>query len=120
MSKRNATRANGSRLHDSWVPLTTHLQCDYCGEEISPDDTWITITEHGRYWHADDPAEWSHVNEPIGHYHSRPIGPEPSCYRRILDAIGLVHELAPTLENIPTASGQKIARLRSKHRMQAD
>ena len=100
--------------------MTTYLLCDYCGEPIDTEDgdTYVEVNARGRAWDFGATSS-SYLFEDLGHYHSRP-GPDddPSCYRRILDAISLSEAVGSTLsrlESIPTETGQEIARLRSKH-----
>lgn len=89
--------------------------CDYCGRNIT-DGAYLEVTKRG--WQPDHRGELRHViGESFGHYHSRPPAHgEPSCWRRIVDAIELTESLGPTLETIETATGQAIAAKRRKHR----
>lgn len=92
--------------------MTEYLQCDYCGEPIDDDDSryYVTIDAHG---FKDDGGDWSHVNGYIGHYHASLDQP---CYERVRDSIRLVNAVGPSLEQIQTATPQKIASLRRKHK----
>ena len=93
--------------------MTGYLQCDYCGEPIEPDENeyFVTIDARG---HEDKTGTGHHyVNELLGHYHATCDRP---CYEEMWQRMLLVHECASTLEHIPTATGQKIARLRRTHK----
>ncbi len=86
--------------------------CDYCGREIKPGDAWAMITTESRGMENLRKRErWE--GGYAGHYHARR---NYDCYWKIDEAIRLVHEYAPTLETIPTATGQSIAAKRRKHR----
>lgn len=93
--------------------MTSYLQCDYCGEPIDEDEDRNYVTIDARGFKEDDDCGWSHVNGYLGHYHASHDQP---CYQRIRDGIRLVNAVAPSLEQIPTATAQKIARLRRTHK----
>lgn len=85
--------------------------CDYCGAEIEPGEAWAMVTVQAcdtkglrkrERWQGG----WA------GHYHARNW---EDCYWKLRAAMLLVHEYAPTLETIPTATGQGIAAKRRKH-----
>lgn len=90
--------------------MTSFLQCDYCGLPIDTvEDQYVTISGRGR--EASNTRFDDLVNETLGHYHATLEHP---CYEEMWQRMLLVHEAAPCLERIPTASGQKIAQLRRK------
>lgn len=92
--------------------MTSYLQCDYCGAPIEPDDGehFVTIDARGAE-DSDGVIGYHHVSELLGHYHATTNRP---CYEQMWQRMLLVHQVAPSLEQIPTATGQKIASLRRK------
>jgi hypothetical protein len=93
--------------------MSTYRACDYCSQPIEPDDTFVSLSMYGRAWPPDGGHSFC-VNDTVGDYHSEPRDGEPSCYRRVLDALALA-ETTAALERIPTATPQKIAALRRRH-----
>lgn len=79
--------------------------CDLCGRAINPDDYMATIAIDGR-----DEDGTRDLNGWLGHYHS--VG----CRGEVVKRVQLIHELAQTIEAIPTISGQAVAARRRKHR----
>lgn len=93
------------------------LQCDYCGEVIERDELSVTLNANG-YLPSDNARGRDLDQGWVGHYHSGRAhrhDDDSSCYRRMRDAISLVHSWAPTLESIETASAQSIAHRRRRH-----
>jgi hypothetical protein len=90
--------------------ITTTWTCDYCGREIfGPYYATIKVTGRGINLDIGDDM----VLDEEHHYHAGEAG---SCYRKAYDALLLAEEWGPTLETIPTISGQAVAARRRKHR----
>lgn len=90
--------------------MTSYLQCDFCGEPIDDDEHHVAIDARG-IEDRSDALGYHHVHELLGHYHATCDRP---CFEEMWQRMLLVHQAAPSLEQIPTATGQKIASLRRK------
>ena len=99
--------------------MSVYVSCDYCGAPVEDGDLSIEITATG-YIVLTDCGASSWGRDPIGHYHSEPQAGQPSCYRRMLDAIDLTHDAGPSLETIETATPQWVAAQRRKFREPGD
>lgn len=86
--------------------------CDWCGDVIEDDEVRATLSVNqelasGDYYErlrTRDAGGW------IGDYHRE------ECWPRVLDAIRLAEAAGPSLESVPTISGQAVAARRRKHR----
>lgn len=82
--------------------------CDYCTEQIEPNDPMATLN-------IDRPVLSVKRSGWIGHYHDT-----EECFGHIRDAIHSAEQpLVRSLESIPTISGQGVAARRRKHRKDA-
>jgi hypothetical protein len=89
--------------------------CDWCGREIEPGAPLVKLEQAGsvrdvsgntaesRLYSTRDVSGW------IGHYHGR------DCWQQVREGIDLVLAAGPSIDRIPTTSGQKIAALRRRH-----
>ena len=93
--------------------MTRYLLCDYCGEPIEEDEQHVAISATGGREATHGRLGWEVANESLGHFHATL---ERCCYDELVDHMLLVIATHSDLERIPTASSQKITRLRSKHR----
>lgn len=89
--------------------ITTFWTCDYCGDEVTgPFYAVIAIGGHGVDFETGEKVKLKDER----HYHA---GAVDSCYRKVVDALLLAEDVGPTLETIPTISGQAVAARRRKH-----
>jgi hypothetical protein len=89
--------------------ISTLWTCDYCGREIfAPYYARVKITGLGVDLETDEDTDLKEEH----HYHS---GEADSCYRKVMDALDLTEDAGPSLETIPTISGQAVAARRRKH-----
>lgn len=79
--------------------------CDYCAEDITRDTVTLSI---------DGLQGDSGGGRVVSHYHENP------CFRRVAETLLLLQEVGPTLEGAPTATPQRIAALRRKHKRGED
>jgi hypothetical protein len=90
--------------------ITTTWTCDYCGGEIhAPYYATIVVGGRGIDLETSEPVKLNGEH----HYHA---GSPDSCYRKAYDGLLLAEDAGPTLETIPTISGQAVAARRRKHR----
>lgn len=92
--------------------MTVIVTCDYCGEAI--DGTHAKIQVVGHFPRPDGPARYSAFD--LGHFctEARDDGRLP-CFWMVKDAVEFVQDTGPSLERIPTISGQAVAARRRKH-----
>ena len=90
--------------------ITATWTCDYCGGEIESGHGWARLRVDG--WGIDLDTFKRRKLDDERHYHAGEVG---SCYRKVYDAVVLSEEWGPTLETIPTITGQAVAARRRKH-----
>lgn len=97
--------------------MTVIVTCDYCGEPIETGDLYVTLNVRGHVPTTTNTIGWRSVNNDSGHYHTQPCEDEdgPACWWKVKDAVRLVEQCGPSLEQIPTISAQAVAARRRKH-----
>jgi hypothetical protein len=91
------------------------VTCDWCGQPIArgdgdgPRQSYMSLQADG---HS---GRWTSGS--MGQYHDDNVDDTgESCFGKLNNVLKLASSWAPTLEAIPTASAQNIARLRQAHR----
>jgi hypothetical protein len=96
------------------MSVTITWTCDYCGEEILGSFfAKLTLSGHGISLASGEPMTLDETHT----YHAGSAG---SCYRKAYDALLLAEDFGPTLETIPTITGQAVAARRRKHHRGGD
>jgi hypothetical protein len=105
-----------ARIWTGGGSMSVLMTCDYCGEAITAEQTYITLSVAGRYQDRDAALGHERVNFTFGHYHT---GDTPDgygfCWNRVYEAAELV-SVGGELERIPVLTGQQVAARRRKHR----
>lgn len=92
--------------------MAVRMVCDYCGDEIRQDETSVTLSVRG-----ERPGQ-AVVNGYLAHLHTQPVegsDDEDSCEQKVTEAMLLAISFGPSLESIPTLSGQAVAARRRRH-----
>ena len=114
VAQRGCLYASAPYRRDQRRAMSVIITCDYCGDAIE-DGMVATIKVHGNF--PDDDGRSRYHSFTFGEYHTAPNKRgEHGCYWRIKDAMNLAEGVGPSLEHIPTISGQAVAARRRKHR----